>query len=80
MENVSFYVKTVGFQETAESILPILSDLPKEKEQLTERFFGDFTKFVDEIVKFGDKAYFILKDHMITLISEIFNTTTDIVL
>ena len=80
LENVSFYVKTVGFQETAESILPILSDLPKEKEQLTERFFGDFTKFVDEIVKFGDKAYFILKDHMITLISEIFNTTTDIVL
>ena len=24
LENVSFYVKTVGFQETAESILPIL--------------------------------------------------------
>ena len=32
LENVSFYVKTVGFQETAESILPILSELPKEKE------------------------------------------------
>ena len=29
LENVSFYVKTVGFQETAESILPILSDLIK---------------------------------------------------
>ena len=78
LENVSFYVKTVGFQETAESILPILSDLPKEKEQLTERFFSDFTKFVDEVVKFGDKAYFILKDHMIKLISEIFNTTKSI--
>ena len=72
LENVSFYAKTVGFQETAESILPILSDLPKEKESLTERFFNDFIKFVDEVVKFGDKAYFILKDHMVNLIGEIF--------
>ena len=64
-ENVPFYVKTIGFQETAESILPILSELPKEKDILSERFFNVFPKFVDEIVKFGDKAYFILKDHMI---------------
>jgi serine/threonine-protein phosphatase 4 regulatory subunit 1 len=78
LENVSFYVKTVGFQDTAESILPILSDLPKEKESLVERFFNDFTKFVDEIVKFGDKAYFILKDHMISLIGDIFSNTTNI--
>ena len=77
LENVSFYVKTVGFQETAESILPILSDLPKETEELTSRFFNDFTKFVDEVVKFGDKAYFILKDHMISLIGEVFNNTTN---
>ena len=77
LENVDFHVKTVGFQETAESILPILSDLPKEKEVLTERFFNDFKKFVDEIAKFGDKAYFILKDHMISLISEIFSTSTN---
>ena len=26
IENVLFYVKTVGFQETAESILPILNE------------------------------------------------------
>ena len=78
IENISYYVKTVGFQETAESILPILSDLPKEKEILTERFFNDFTKFVDEIVKFGDKAYFILKDHMISLIGDIFSNTSNI--
>ena len=26
IENVPFYVKTVGFQETAESILPILNE------------------------------------------------------
>ena len=77
LENVSFYVKTVGFQETAESILPILSDLPKEPEELTSRFFNDFTKFVDEIIKFGDKAYFILKDHMISLIGEVFNKITN---
>jgi hypothetical protein len=75
IENVPFYVKTIGFQETAESILPILSELPKEKEVLTERFFAVFNKFVDEINKFGEKAYFILKDHMINLIREILNMT-----
>ena len=75
IENVAFYVKTVGFQETAESILPILTDLPKEKEILSERFFNIFPKFVDEIVKFGDGAYFILKDHMVNLIREILSST-----
>ena len=75
VENVPFYVKTIGFQETAESLLPILSELPKEKEVLTERFFTVFNKFVDEINKFGEKAYFILKDHMINLIREILNMT-----
>ena len=77
IENVSFYTKIVGFQETAQSILPILSDLPKEKEVLTERFFHDFNKFVDEVVKFGDKAYFILKDHMIKLINDVTSNTTN---
>ena len=77
IENVSFYTKIVGFQETAQSILPILSDLPKEKEVLTERFFHDFNKFVDEVVKFGDKAYFILKDHMIKLINDVTSNTSN---
>ena len=75
MENVPFYIKTVGFQETAESILPLLADLPKEKDVLSERFFNVYPKFVDEIVKFGDKAYFILKEHMINLIKETLSTT-----
>ena len=75
VENVPFYVKTIGFQETAESILPILTDLPKEKEILIERFFSVYPKFVDEIIKFGEKAYFILKDHMVNLIRDILSKT-----
>ena len=70
IENVPFYVKTVGFQETVESILPIINDLPRDKETLATRFFNVFPKFVDEIVKFGEKGYFILKDYMINLIGE----------
>ena len=77
IENVPFYVKTIGFQETAESILPILSDLPKEKDGIIKRFFGVYSKLVDEIVKFGEKAYFILKEHMITLIREILSKTSN---
>ena len=77
IENVPFYVKTIGFQETIEFILPILSDLSHEKENLALRFFNVFPKFVDEIVKFGDKGYFILKDYMIKLINEFLTSTTN---
>ena len=75
LENVHFYAKTIGFQETAESILPILTDLPKEKDALIEGFFDSYKNFVDEIAKFGDKSYFILKDHMVNLISDILSKT-----
>ena len=70
IENVPFYVKTIGFQETVELILPIINDLPREKETLATRFFNVFPKFVDEIVKFGEKGYFILNEYMINLIGE----------
>jgi len=75
IENIPFYIKTIGFQETAESILPLLADLPNEKDIINERFFAVYPKFVDEIVKFGDKGYFILKDHMMNVISELLNKT-----
>ena len=70
IENVPFYVKTIGFQETVESILPIINDLSREKEALVIRFFNVFPKFVDEIVKFGEKGYFILNEYMINLICD----------
>ena len=78
IENVPYYAKTVGFQETVESILPIINDLSHEKEALQIRFFNVFPKFVDEIVKFGDKGYFILKDYMITLIGDILTKNNNI--
>ena len=78
IENLPFYAKTIGLQETSESILPIITDLPKEKDELIERFFRNFSKFVDEIVAFGDKGYFILKEHMINLLSEILSKNNDV--
>ena len=70
IENIPFYVKTVGFQETVESVLPIIGDLPREKEELAKKFFKIFPKFVDEIVKFEEKGYFILNEYMINLLCE----------
>ena len=78
IENVPFYVKTVGFQETVESILPIINDLPREKENLATRFFNVFPKFVDEIVKFKEKGYFILNEYMINLICEFLTNNNNI--
>ena len=88
IENVPFYAKTIGFQETVEStigfqetvesILPIINDLYREKEALSSRFFNVFPKFVDEIVKFGENGYFILNEHMINLISEFLTNNNNI--
>jgi len=70
IENVAYYAKTIGFQETVESLLPIINDLPQEKETLAMRFFNEFPKFIDEILKFGEKGYFILNEYMIKLIGD----------
>ena len=70
IENMPFYIRTIGFKETVEYIIPIISDLSREKELITSRFFEIFKKIVDEILKFGDKAYFILKDYLVKVISE----------
>ena len=49
------------------------NELPKDI--LSERFFSIFPKFVDEIVKFGEKGYFMLKEHMINIIRDILSKT-----
>ena len=70
IENIPFYVRTLGFKDTVENLIPIICDLSREKETISQRFFEIFPQFIDEILKFDDKGYFILKDYMINLIGE----------
>lgn len=70
IENIPFYVRTLGFKDTVENLIPIICDLSREKETISQRFFEIFPQFIDEILKFDDKGYFILKDYMVKLISE----------
>ena len=70
IENIPYYMKTIGFQETVEYIVPIISELTQEKEIISSKFFEIFPKFVEELLKFGEKSYFILKDYLVKLISE----------
>ena len=70
IENIPYYTKTIGLKETIENIVPIISDLTREKEVILLKFFEIFPKFIDEIVKFGDNSYFILTKHLIPLIRE----------
>ena len=79
IENIPYYVRTIGFKDTVEYIIPIISDLSREKELVSSKFFEIFPKFVDEILKFGDNSYFILKEYLVKLISEFlvnYNTST----
>ena len=77
LENTPFYAKTLGCHETAELLLPLLSELPKGKDVYKEKFFSSYPRFVEEINKFGKKAYTLLKDKLVNLIREVLANTKD---
>ena len=56
IENIPFYVRTLGFKDTVENLIPIICDLSREKETISQRFFEIFPQFIDEILKFDDKG------------------------
>ena len=72
IENIPFYIKQIGLEETIDLILPIILNINKEKSEILERFLLNFNNFINEINKFGEEGYFILKDKIIDILSEIF--------
>ena len=72
VENIPFHIKQIGLEETVDLILPIILNIHKEGEEVLERFLNVFNAFVDEINKFGDEGYVILRDKIIDILSIIF--------
>ena len=74
VENIPFYIKQIGLEDTIDLILPIILKISKEKTDILERFLVVFNNFVDEILKFQEEGYIILRDKIIDILSEIFQT------
>ena len=74
IENIPFYIKQIGIEETIDLILPIILKISKEKIDILERFLGIFNNFVDAILKFQEEGYIIVRDKIIGILSEIFQT------
>ena len=72
VENIPFYIKQIGLEETIDLILPIILNIYKERTDVLERFLNVFNNFVDEINKFGKEGYIILRDKIIDILSLIF--------
>ena len=72
VENIPFHIKQIGLEETIDLILPIILNIHKEKTEILERFLNVFNNVVNEINKFGDEGYIILRDKIIDVLSIIF--------
>lgn len=77
VENFAHYIKQVGLEETVDSILPIILKIPKEKDQIVERFLIPFEDVVKRINDFGEEGYKLLKEHFVNVIEEIFKYKKD---
>ena len=74
IENIPFYIKQIGLEETIDLILPIILKISQQKIDILERFLGIFNNFIDEILNFKEDGYIIIKDKIIDILSEIFQT------
>ena len=72
IDNIPFFTKEIGLEQTVDLILPIVSNITKEKDAIIERFLSIFPKFIELIAGYGDEGYIILRDHIVTILRNIF--------
>ncbi len=72
IDNIPFFTKEIGLEQTVDLILPIVSNITKEKDAIIERFLNIFPKFIELIAGYGDEGYIILRDHIVTILRNIF--------
>lgn len=72
IQNIAYYTKEIGLEQTVDLILPIISKISKEKDTVTENFLLIFPKFIQLFTQYGDEGYIILRDHIIPILREIF--------
>ena len=75
IDNIPTFIEEIGLEQTVDLILPIILKIHNEKDAVIETFLSVFPDFVKTFSKFEDKGYDILRDNILTVLREIFDTT-----
>ena len=72
VENFSYYIESIGLEDTVEIILPKILNIPNEKEIIVERFLENFQKILVELNKFGAEGQKLIKTQLIDVLENIY--------
>lgn len=74
LDNMAFYSKEIGFENTVDILLPILKKIKEEPDSIKIKFLVNIPKLVTYL--YSQKGYFIIRDQLIPIISSFFNCKT----
>jgi hypothetical protein len=72
LDNLPNYAREIGFESTVDLLLPIITKIPEEKDSVKIKFLQNVKKFVEYLNENGEEGYKLIKDPVITILSEIF--------
>jgi len=71
LDNMSFYSKEIGFENTVDILIPILKKIKNENDNIKIKFLVNIPKLVNYL--YSQKGYFIIRDQILPIISGFFN-------
>lgn len=74
LDNMAYYSKEIGFENTVDILLPILKKIKNENDAIKIKFLINIPKLVQYLI--SQKGYYIIRDQFIPIISSFFNCKT----
>lgn len=74
LDNMAYYSKEIGFENTVDILLPILKKIKNENDAIKIKFLLNIPKLVAYL--YAQKGYFIIRDQLLPIISSFFNCKT----
>ena len=71
LDNISFYSKEIGFENTVDILIPILKKIKNENDSIKIKFLVNIPKLVNYL--YSQKGYVIIRDQILPIISGFFN-------
>lgn len=70
LDNITFYAKEIGFENTIDLLLPLIKKIKSENDTIKSKFLLNVMKFVTYL--YSCKGYSIIRDQILPLISWFF--------
>ena len=74
LDNIAYYSKEIGFENTIDILLPILKKIKNENEIIKAKFLVNIPKLAAYLDT--QKGYLIIRDQILPIISSFFNNTS----